>query len=142
MPPKNRGGRPRYMVSDETRNTVTVLAGNGVSHNAIARALGISTPTLVRYYKTELATANEDLAARMGAALVRQALGGNVNAIKFWLATRGGEGWRIPKDDAEALARATMDSDGEVVHFFMPPNHRDEPDDDEPPIIEGQVEAA
>jgi len=32
---------------------------------------------------------------------VRVALQGNVNAIKYWLATHGGAEWRVPKDDAD-----------------------------------------
>jgi AcrR family transcriptional regulator len=126
------------------RNTVIVLKGNGESLPAIARAIGISEPTLNKYYKGELVSAHADLKARMGAALVRQALAGNINALKFWLATHGGADWRVPKEDAEAMARALgNDSDIEPVQIYMPSNGRDEPDiEDDGPLIEGEISDA
>jgi hypothetical protein len=134
----------KHIVSDELRNTVIVLRGNGDGNAAIARAIGISEPTLYRYYKQELTTAHADLKARMGAALVRQALAGNINALKFWLATHGGADWRVPKEDAEALARASLtNDDAEPVQIYMPSNGRDEPDiEDDGPLIEGEISDA
>ena len=80
---------------------VRVLRASGIDLETIARALCIDPKTLGKYFKVELTFGHEDIKARMGLALVRVALQGNVNAIKYWLATHGGAEWRVPKDDAD-----------------------------------------
>jgi len=80
---------------------VRVLRASGIDLETIARALCIDPKTLGKYFKVELTFGHEDIKARIGLALVRVALQGNVNAIKYWLATHGGAEWRVPKDDAD-----------------------------------------
>jgi hypothetical protein len=68
--------------------------------------------------------------------VVEQALAGNISAAKFWLASRCEE-WRATRED-QLLDPPERD---DVVHFYLPPNGRDEPED-LPPIIEGEAEEA
>jgi hypothetical protein len=115
------------------------LVGCGVAHETIARVLKISVPTLKKYFGQELENGFEEIKARMGVALVRAGLSGNVAAMKFWLVTRGGPEWRIPKDDPAMLGGDAE----EVVHFYMPPNGRDLPDTGiEPPTVDEELRAA
>ena len=81
---------------------VRVLRASGIDLETIARALCIDPKTLRKHFKVELTFGYEDIKARMGLALVRVALQGNVNAIKYWLATHGGAEWRVPKEDADS----------------------------------------
>jgi hypothetical protein len=90
--------RQPFEPTAEHRNMVRVLRASGVDLETIARALCIDPKTLGKYFKVELTFGHEDIKARMGLALVRVALQGNVNAIKYWLATHGGAEWRVPKD--------------------------------------------
>ena len=142
----HRGGAPQAVVTPEQRNLVTVLRANGVALKSIARVVGLSDKTVKRHCRAELEAAHEDLTARMGATLVRIALAGNVNALKFWLATRGGAGWRIPKDAVDAAATSALlnEADGapDAVNFYMPSNGRDRPEEEEGPIIDGDAEEA
>ena len=57
--------------------------------------LDISLPTLRRRYRPELSRGLEQVRATIGLALLMAAISGNVHAMKYWLMTRGGPGWRI-----------------------------------------------
>jgi hypothetical protein len=124
---KNLGGRPSYVATEDQRDLVMVLRSNGVDVAVIASILKIAPHTLRKYFRTELRDGFEQIKARIGLALVRSALAGNVAAARYWLITHGGPEWRMPKDAVLANVE-----DEVVVHFFMPPNHRDEPEPDEP----------
>lgn len=54
QPGRGRSGRPRHVPTPETRSRVAELRGEGLSHLAIARAIGISDPTLRLNYAVEL----------------------------------------------------------------------------------------
>jgi hypothetical protein len=99
-------GRPQFEPTREQRWLVLVLRAHGISHDTIARNLtpdgGISVPTLKRAFKQELAGGYEHVKASMIAALVRAGAQGNVGAIKYWLATHGGQEWRMPHNDSDA----------------------------------------
>jgi hypothetical protein len=124
---------------------ITVLRANGATIETICGVVGITDKTLTKHCRKELDGALDNLRARMGATLVRTALNGNVNAMKFWLATHGGPEWRVPKDpnsDAAATAALLGDDEADPVTFYMPSNGRDEPETDDGPIIDGDAEAA
>jgi hypothetical protein len=65
-------------------------------------------------------------------------------ACAFLLRTIGGPAWRVADDTRrDEDAAAGVGDVGEVVHFYLPPNYRNEPepsDEDEPPIIEGAID--
>jgi len=77
---KKRGRKP-FRPTDALRRDVEIYVGGGMSQDAIARAIGCSTPTLVKYFSDELANG----AARRRAAALKKldkaAREGKVNAI-------------------------------------------------------------
>ncbi len=105
-------GRPPFAPRPEQRQMVQVLRANGVPLDTIARNIGITKPTLRKYFRDELSHGFEQVKAAMGAALVKAGLGGNVGAQRYWLATQGGENWRPPTERREI--GFTPPADGQV----------------------------
>jgi hypothetical protein len=143
-PRKSGVGRPAFVPTDEQRELVRVLVANGISHRVCGEVIGVSNKTFAHAFRHELAGGYERVKAAIGASLVKQAMSGNVSAIKFWLLTRAGDEWKLPKGAEAAVLDGLFGEDrAETVHIYMPPNHRDEPEpDDDGPIIEGEVEEA
>jgi hypothetical protein len=132
------------VFSTAQRDMVTVMRANGDALATICSLVGVTEKTLRKHFKKELDGAFEDVLARMGARLVGLAMGGNVNALKFWLATHGGAQWRLPTD-AEGNGGGGFGDDGddaEPVRFYMPGNGRDQAEriEEEGPLIEGGAE--
>jgi hypothetical protein len=94
--------RPAHEPTEEGRRTVKAMAAFGIPHIDIARALGISAPTLRRHYRGELQTGQTVATAKVAQNLFRIATGdgrGAVQAAIFWLKCRAG--WRdTTVDDA------------------------------------------
>lgn len=47
--------RPSHKPTAASRRRVSIAAGGGMTHEAIAQALGITKPTLEKHYESELA---------------------------------------------------------------------------------------
>jgi hypothetical protein len=92
--PRGRG-RPPHIPTPEQRRLVQVLRSNGTALRVIARNLSLDVTTLRKAYKDELREGHESVVAAVGAAIVQQALNGNVHAAKYWLSTHGGPEWKI-----------------------------------------------
>lgn len=78
-------GRPQHIATRENRNKVMMLLALGWSNERIAKALGITAPTLRKNYFRELRVrdeARDRMDATLAAMLWDQAIGGNVAAIK------------------------------------------------------------
>jgi hypothetical protein len=142
LPPeaKDEHGRlEQFEPTKDQRELVETMAANGVAEEVIAKLLKVSRMTVRRRFKQELADGRALVTARMGASLVREGIAGNVAAIKYWLLTRGGPEWKLTVADVRGLDPFSNE-DRETVHFYMPPNHRDEPEQMEgPPEIEGEA---
>jgi hypothetical protein len=54
-PAKRPANRPPHEPTKVDRDTVSVMVAGGIAQDDIARARGISAPTLRKYYKLELA---------------------------------------------------------------------------------------
>ncbi len=80
------GGRKVYQPERSDREKVAVLVSSGMAIDQIARAMGLSEPTLRRAFKAELETGAIRKRADMLVALHRTALKGNVAAQKEALA--------------------------------------------------------
>lgn len=90
-PRRNKGGRPRHQPTDETRNLVRMNAGIGTPQPFIALMLGISEPTLRRYYKKEIGLGKAVAIGRACKTLYEQAVSGSNNtALLFYLKTQAG----------------------------------------------------
>lgn len=87
--------RKPHEPTDKDRKQVSLMAGIGLTHDQIAKIIGISDETLRKYYDKEL-----ELSAAMMNAQVAQNLfsiatskgAGSVASAIFWMKTRGG--WR------------------------------------------------
>jgi len=149
------GGRPEHVPDENSRSLVETLAAHGTPHRIIASVTGISRSTLRRHYKPQLSEGFETVKAKVQSALAARAMAGDLGAMRVWLARWCPE-WRLPKEDAQALSEADTAvrqqalaeaENAEVVHFFLPPNHRDIPlqeatDQGDGPVIEGEATAA
>lgn len=86
-PPKDPRGRKRHKRIPQLAEKIAVLRAQGASQEEIADAVGLSVPTLTKYYLREL-----DEGPALAKAVLVQALwakaveGGNVSAMKAMLA--------------------------------------------------------
>lgn len=79
--------------TDDTRRTVSVLAGVGTKHSVIASSIGVSVNTLKAHYRQELTDGREIANAKVVDTLFRMATSGRVPAATFfWAKTQ--MGWR------------------------------------------------
>ena len=82
-----------HVPTPKSREAVADLSAFGVPVLKIAKALGISKPTLHKYYQDELDIGMVKKNAKVAEALYMKAtVDGNVTAMIFWLKTRAG--WR------------------------------------------------
>lgn len=79
------GGRPPHVPTEESREEVEILVASGMRVWQIAKALGISEPTLNEHYPDELDGGKAKKTAKMVMAQYRAGIEGNVSAQKAWL---------------------------------------------------------
>jgi hypothetical protein len=91
---KGKSGRPRHKPTDESREEVRRLAGFGIPAEDIGLVIGVTRPTLIKYYRTELDDGVAKANAHVAGFLFNQARAGNVTAQIFWLKTRAR--WKEP----------------------------------------------
>jgi len=78
-------GRPPYEPSERDRNKVKLLLALGWVNQRIANALGVSLPTLKRYFRAELKVRDamrDMLEARRIEIAMEQANAGNITALR------------------------------------------------------------
>ena len=94
-----RGGQNKHIPTDKLRSQVSALISFGVTHQDIARYIGINQDTLVKYYREELDTGAIHANAQVAAKLYRKAVDQeDLSAMIFWLKTRAR--WRtVDKED-------------------------------------------
>jgi len=85
--PENFGrrGRPQHIATQEKRNKVIMLLAFGWNNERIASALGISEPTLRKFYFRELRfrlEMRDRLDARIAEKLMEGVSSGNISAIR------------------------------------------------------------
>lgn len=93
--PARRPGRRRYKPTPKERAQVKTMAGLGLTHEGISAVLGITPPTLRKYFRAELDIGQHEANAQVAASLYRQAtdrVRPNVVAAIFWMKCRAG--WR------------------------------------------------
>lgn len=84
--------RKKYEPTDEDRALVSSWSRVGHRQEHIAQKLGISKPTLEKYYRSELDFAAMEMVGSVGSALYAAAMAGEVRAQMFIMKCRGG--WR------------------------------------------------
>ena len=80
----------RHTPTVESRKLAKTLSAVGITHADIAGKIEISSDTLAKYYKKELADGRIDANAQIAKGLFEQAKNGNTSAAIFWLKTRAG----------------------------------------------------
>ena len=90
-----------HLPSDKSIAQVAALSSFGIPQVKIAKYLGISEPTLTKYYREELDTALIDKTVMVANALYNNAVeNNNVTAQIFFLKTRAG--WReVDREETE-----------------------------------------
>ena len=92
-------GRPAYKPTQKDRDQVKMLSGMGITGEDIAALIGVSEPTMHKYFQVELDTGYVFANAQVAQSLFRQAtdkVKPNVIAGIFWMKTRGG--WKEAKE--------------------------------------------
>ena len=93
MVAKKTAGRPPYAPSDKDRKMVEALAGFGIPLAKIAHVLGISHPTVLKYFAAEMERGAAQVEAKLIGNLLRLSSGSDGTALKatmFALTTRFG----------------------------------------------------
>jgi hypothetical protein len=90
--PGKKDGRPRFIPTDDQKFLVTMMSSTGVPHERQAKAIGVNSKTLRKYFKEELQLGRNRAHAEIAGALYKRALDGNVPAQIFYLKTQAG--WR------------------------------------------------
>jgi predicted transcriptional regulator len=85
MPEPRDAGRPEHVPTDENRNKIMMMLVFGKTNAEIAKALGLSQPTLRKHYLQQLSqrkVARLQLDMQLWAALYEKAVAGDVGANK------------------------------------------------------------
>ncbi len=77
--------RPSYKPTAAQRRQVSIAAGGGMTHEAIAMALGISKPTLEKHFRLELSSGAYARRFEALQGIHAAARKGNVSAAKAYL---------------------------------------------------------
>jgi hypothetical protein len=152
VPRPKRRTKPPYVPSEAHRQVISMLASVNISQEAMAALLkangaGCSVPTLKKAFKQELALGRELAVAKLAGRMFSLAMSDKpqaFSALAFLLRTIGGPEWRRadPRgDEAPPAADGDADTGNPNVHFYLPSNGRDRPAEDDPPVIEGEVDA-
>lgn len=80
MAGNKNSGRRAYSPSDDEREKVRVLKAGGMTNDAIATAICITTPTLTKHFPIEIDCGTAKVRAELLMARYRAAIGGNVSA--------------------------------------------------------------
>ena len=83
----SRAGRPEHVPTAEARERVEIWVASGMTGRQIAIALGVSEPTLLKHYETELSQGGARKVAAMKERLFQAGMDGNVAAMKAFLST-------------------------------------------------------
>jgi DNA-binding CsgD family transcriptional regulator len=104
QPPK-RKGRPRYHPTEKERKQVRTMAGLGIPQEQIALVIGLSEPTLRKYFRHEIKVGAIEANTQVAASLWRQATHPEKpNAIVGIYWTKARMGWR-DHDPAQAQGK-------------------------------------
>lgn len=83
-------GMPPHQVTRSAQNIVRMWVALGATQEQIARKLGISQDTLVKYYRNEYETGHVEANMQIGGVLFKKALEGDTASVFFYLKTRAG----------------------------------------------------
>lgn len=114
-PDAKRPGRKRYSPTPKERAQVKMMAGLGITHEGISAVIGITPPTLRKYFRHEINVGQHEANAQVAASLYRQATHPtkpNTIASIFWLKCRAG--WRDHDSGVGATGKKEQQHDDAV----------------------------
>jgi hypothetical protein len=115
---KRPANRPPHEPTKVDRDTVLVMASGGIAQVDIARARGISPPTLRKHYRQELAIGATVLNTIAITEHVKLIKAGDFQAIKWWQQARMGWTEHLLVDDgkpADTPMRVVVEFVGEAA---------------------------
>lgn len=86
-----RGPQP-WKPTDEERKRIRMYAGLGLAQEQIATLIGRCVDTLAKYCRADLDEGAAEAKAKVGGAIVKAALNGNMTAAIFYAKTQ--MGWK------------------------------------------------
>lgn len=98
-------GKAPHAPTDESRAMVAAMVACGLDECQIAQVMKITPADVTYHYAYELEHGTAVTNAQVGAACLRSALKGDVNAQKFWLERRAG--WAPPKPSSAVEDEST-----------------------------------
>jgi hypothetical protein len=104
--PPGHQGVPAHEPTDDLRECVAALTAYGTTQEQIAQYIGITVPTLHKYYRRELDFGALEKNLAVGNSLFRKAVDGDTGAMIWWSKTRMGwkEGAREERNDTPPFA--------------------------------------
>jgi len=99
----------QHEPTEKDRKTVETLASHGIPHIEIAQVIGMSLPTMYKWYRNELDTGATKANSMVAQSLYQKALGngnGAVAACIFWLKVRAG--WVEPRPEEAMPGRKEL----------------------------------
>jgi hypothetical protein len=105
-PPRDPRGRKRHRRQAQVAEKVAVLRGVGNTVEQIARRIGLSEPTLRKYYLRELEQGSDLAMAVLDEVIWQRAMAGSVSAARLMkeALTKGGAATPIARVRAKAAA--------------------------------------
>lgn len=87
---KGEFGQPPHRATEEQKKMVKTLAALGNRHDDISLVMGFSTDTLQKHYADELRLGVIEANSKVGEGMLKKAIGGDVDCMKYWLSRRAG----------------------------------------------------
>jgi hypothetical protein len=117
MTTNKKPGRPAYEPSARDREQVKMMSAMGIPDYDIAKVIGLSGPTMRKYFAQELEVGHIQANAQVAQSLFRQATDKekpSVAAAIFWLKARAGWSEAVKteegkKEQQERLSRTAED---------------------------------
>ncbi|MFL5253333.1 MAG: hypothetical protein ACJ8AI_10640 [Rhodopila sp.] len=97
--PRRPAHRPPHVPTKADRDTAAVMVAGGIAQADIARARGISEPTLRKHYREELDSGQTVLNTVVLIEWVKRIKAGDFQAIKWWTQSRMNFSEKITVDD-------------------------------------------
>jgi hypothetical protein len=82
-PPRDPRGRKRHKRLPQIAEKIAVLRATGATKEAVAASVGLSVPTLEKYYFRELDDGPALAQAQLDRVMWKKAMDGNVSAAKY-----------------------------------------------------------
>ena len=90
--PQPRNGGVKFTPTPDQQHAVACMVSVGTPHDVIARAIGISEPTLYRHFEHELKNGKAEIHAAIGKSITAMALAGDKTMMIFY--AKAQMGWR------------------------------------------------